>query len=418
MTSHPVRWFLVLGCLTAVLPLGCGQAAKPPEEEGPPTAPVKAEEPKKQQLGEWLDVLGTSQPLPSRAARISAAVEGRVLWVLGPDKGPSLAEGQPVKGGEVIVQLDDRVLRANRNKAEAAQAELAEQQKQADLAVELAQIEVKRLETLGKNNVSSAQLPLVSRIELDKARIALKDAESRQRGVGARKDAGKAELAAIDEQLSLYQLKCPIDKGVLGTVQVVPGQTLVVGTVVAEVVDLDEIDLLCYVPPHLVGRLKLDLPARLANDDKAPAGTVKYIAAQARPDTGNFLVKLRFPNSEHRLRANRIVPAQIQTQQTKDCLTIPLEALHEDQEPPGVVVVYDVKTEKKEDKEEKLGKARKLQAKIGLRGPKAVEILGLTDPETKEEVPLEGLWFVTEGAHGLENKDVVKLEEPEHKEEK
>ena len=37
--------------------------------------------------------------------------------------------------------------------------------------------------------------------------------------------------------------------GRLGLIRVVPGQTLSPGTVVAEVIDLSEVDVLCFVPP-------------------------------------------------------------------------------------------------------------------------------------------------------------------------
>ena len=60
----------------------------------------------------------------------------------------SLAAKNNLQKGDVIVQLDASVARANRDKAEAAHEELKQQVRQADYAVRLAAIEVQRLEEL------------------------------------------------------------------------------------------------------------------------------------------------------------------------------------------------------------------------------------------------------------------------------
>jgi HlyD family secretion protein len=400
------------------LPLGCARAPKPAEEEAPP-APVKVAAAQTVPLGEWTELLGTTQPLPQHAARITAAVEGRVVSILGDGRGKAVAEGERVEAGQVIVQLDDRVARANRAKVDAGQKELDEQKKQAEYAVELALIQVQQLEELLKKGSSSGSGLLVSRVELDKARLALKEAESRQKAVAARQEAHHAELKALDEQLDLYALRAPIT-GRLGQVQVVTGQTLAVGAPVADVIDLEAIDLLCFVPPRTAARLALGQSARPAGDQATPAGKVVFLALQAQPDTGNLAVKVRFPNKDQHLRANMVQRVEVLTQQEKPRLALPWAALLEDRDPPEVVVVRDVKTETKEGKQEKLGKARKLRATLGVRDPgrQLVEIVSLEDPEKKEKVSPEGTLFVVEGGYGLHDDDAVKLEEAEPKEAK
>lgn len=429
MILHLNRWHALVSpsllLLLTALPLGCAKAPPPADEEMHP-APIKAVASQKHLLGEWTELLGTTQPLPNRAARLSAAIEGRVLSTLGDGKGSTLVEGQEVHVGQVIVQLDDRIARANRDKVAASQAEIVEQKKQADYGVELAQIEVKRLEELGRTASTGAPLPLVSRIELEKARIALKDAESKQKAVAARIEAAKAELAALDEQLDYYKVKAPI-KGRLGAIQVVPGQTLTVGMTIADIVDLEDIDVLCFVPPHAASRLALDQSAHCAfqrptpDQEQSVLGKVAFIAVQAQPETGNFAVKVRFPNRDLNLRANRVLSVQVLTKPRQERLTIPETALLEDQDPPGVVVVQEVETKKdKEGKEEKFGKARKLRALLGVRdrAQHVVEILGLEDPDKKEKIAPEKVLFIIEGAHGLQTNDPVKLEETEQKEDK
>ena len=103
--------------------------------------------------------------------------------------------------------------------------------------------------------------------------MALKDAQSKFQAAGNRLAAGVKEQESLRAQLKLHTLTAPI-AGRVGRLLVVRGQTLAVGTPVADVVDLDEqIDVLCFVPPSLVGKLKLGQPARSGGfDDPARGG--------------------------------------------------------------------------------------------------------------------------------------------------
>src|SRR5690349_20097613 len=113
-------------CLVVpILPGGC-HSGSAPSEESASRAIVHAQKAKKVVLGEWTDLFGTTQPLPNYSARISAVVEGRVLSVLGDGKGSSVVEGEQVTPGQVIVQLDDSVPLANRDKLKATVNDLEE----------------------------------------------------------------------------------------------------------------------------------------------------------------------------------------------------------------------------------------------------------------------------------------------------
>src|SRR6516162_5545487 len=255
--------FAVLSLL-AVLPLGCQKEAAPAGEAAEEhEAPVKWEKAEKADLEEWTELLGTTQPLPNRVARISAGVEGNVLAVLPGNKGKAVVEGQRVEAGQIIVRLDDRFLRANRDKLVAGEEELKEQIAQAGNALELARLDMDRLEKLvGPDQSGFSSLPLVSRLEIEKARLMVKDAESKFKAAQAKAGVARAELKAIDEQLTLFELRTPI-AGQLGMVHAVAGQELAIGTSVAEVIDLDEIDVLCFVPARTVAHLRLDQLVRI-----------------------------------------------------------------------------------------------------------------------------------------------------------
>jgi RND family efflux transporter MFP subunit len=380
-------------------------------------------------LEEWTELVGTTEPLPDHAARVTAPVEGRVLAVLQGAAGKPIAEGQPVQKGDVLARLDATVLLASRDKAVAAKKILQAEKAAAELTVKQAELEVRRLNELKRQQggQSPGALQLVAPIELEKAAVASETAQAHARADDRKLEAADDEIAALDRQLQLYTLTAP-RPGRLGRLQVVLGQTLAVGAVVAEVVDIDdEIDVLCFVPAGDVRKLQVGQPARVGGVEKDPAaeagadpeGKVEFIADQAEPESGLFAVKVRFPNRELKLRANAVVRVRVLTKPGKGCWTLPESALMEDQDPPGVVVVEDVEVKTLPDgKEEQTGKARRLRAVIGTRDRvlKQVEVLRVEDPEKKWQGDLEHALFVVEKGQGVQTGDAVKLEVEEDEE--
>lgn len=397
--------------------MGCNRQAAAPEEEVRP-APVKVVLARSLVIGQKTELLGTTQALPNHIARISSPFEGRLYSVLKGTGGQVVEEGQLVKAGDVIAQLDIRLLEASRDEAKATQEDLNEQKKQAELAVEQAGLEVKRLSDLEAMDRGSPT-PLVRPLEKEKARLSLQDAQSKLRGVMARQAAGQAKIKSLNDQIELSTLRAPI-AGRLGLLQVVPGQSLAVGSAVAEVLDLAEIDVISFVPQRSIGQLTLGMNARIKSSEESatkesmgPTGKIVYVAQQAQAETGNYAVKIRFPNPDLQLKANAVVSVEVQTEQDKERMTIPDTALMEDQDPPGVIVLEDLKVEKtKEGKEEKRGKARLLRATIGARDRAwhVVELLALENAETKEMVPLKDALIIVEGGHGLHDGDLVKIQ--------
>jgi RND family efflux transporter MFP subunit len=423
--GRPPRALAVL--LIAVLPAGCGKREQPPDETAPP-ATVKWQGASELSLEEWTELIGTTLPLPDHIARVSSPAEARVSTILtGADSKP-IVEGQHVDKGTVIVQLDDRIVRTNLAKLEAGQEVLGEELKQSQFGLDLAAYEVERLRKLKVEEDNRPRgigtVALVSPVEQQKADVALKDAQSKLSGARFKLTAGQKEIEALKEQLRLYALTAPIS-GRLGRIQVVPGQTLAVGTPVAEVINLDdEIDVLSFVPPALARNLRVGQPAKGGPVEKDPTsneaeadGQVSYIANQAEAETGNFAVKVRFSNKSAHLRANRVLRISVLTGPARECLAVPESAVMEDEDPPSVVVVENIKTAKNADgKDETTAVARRLQVELGVRDRKnhAVEIVRLIDtekdPAKKWKGDIKDAQFVMEGAAGLQTGDPVKLD--------
>jgi len=359
-------------------------------------APVKVVAAKVVKFGEWTELLGATLPLPNKAARISAAVAGRVLTILGDGKAKPLAEGDLVKENQVIVQLDDSVPRAYRDKLAAMLTDLELQKKQAQAALDRAEAEVKR----------------AAQADMEKARQARFDAQSSQAATESWLAVVQAELKALDAQLAHFSIRAPF-AGELGLIQVTPGQAIVVGTTVADVINLEEIDVLCHVPPHTAARLALGQPAR-RDPRQHPDGKVVFIAAQAEAETGNFAVKVRFPNKDGKLRANRVQHVQVLTQPEKDRLTIPEDALLEDQSPPIVVGAI-----KLEEPRGGVGRSRRIKAALRLRPVLGVhdrdlhlvEILQLRSVQTGDLVSIRDVRFIIEGGNGLKDNDILRAED-------
>jgi len=416
--------------LLAGMALGCHRGEKPPEEKVPP-APVKWEGARQLFLEEWTELVGTTQPLPDHAARVTAPVEGRVVAVLQGASGKPVVEGQPVQKGDVLVQLDDTVARAHRDKAEAAKKVLLAEKETAEFAIKQAELDVKRLNDLKRQQAERRDsLQLVSPIEMEKAAVTLEAAKANLRSFDSKLEAADKEVASLDHDLQLYKLTAP-RAGRLGRLQVVVGQTLPIGTVVADIVDIDEaIDILCFVPAADARKLQLGQVARIGSaegtrDDTAgapsadPEGKVEYIADQAETETGTLAVKVRFPNRDLKLRANAVVRIRVLTRPGKATWAVPESAVMEDQDPPAIVVVEDVQTKKNADgKDEETGKARRVRAVLGVRDRvlKQVEVLRLEDPEKKWHGDLETALIVVEKGQGLQTGDEVRLEVEEDEE--
>jgi multidrug efflux pump subunit AcrA (membrane-fusion protein) len=421
---------LAIGLLACPF-LGCS-GAKPEQEKTPP-APVKWETARLLVLEEWTELVGVTQPLPQRCALITAPVEGRIVSLLGGTDNPTILEGQPISKGQEVAHLDDSLLKSNLAKANASVTEAEAQISSAKSAVHVAQLKVDRLDELDRGGSragggSDAEVSrMVRKTDLPDARSALAGAKAQHDVAVARLKQIQEDVKALEVQLALYSLHAPIF-GDLGRLRVALGQTVHTGDQITDVVDLHgQIDVLAYVPTATARQLRLGQSARLgglgtqgaaaavAGD---PEGKVEYIAAQAEPETGNVAVKIRFPNKEAQLHANSTVRVRILTKPGKECLAIPESALMEDQEPPTVVVVEDVKTEpnkEKEGKEDQLGKARRIQTIIGIRDRvlHQVEILRLEDKEKKWKGDVEHALFVVEKGQGLQTGDAVKFEEEE-----
>ena len=252
--------------------------------------------------------LGTVQAL--NAAVIRSQVTGTLQSV-------TFTEGQAVKRGDTLAQVDPRPYQA---RLEQAQAQLARDQAQ------LANTEV----NLNRN------LPLLSRGFATDQQVSDQRSQVAQLGSTL-----KSDQAAIDDaqtQLGYTMLTAPFD-GITGV------RRLDVGNVIHPT-DPDGLVTLAQVQPAAV---LLTLPsADIAQvQDALAAGPVKAVAYdqagttaldtgqllvvnnQADPQSGTVQLKALFPNAQRRLWPGAFVNVELTTSVAKGALTVPAAAVQQ-----------------------------------------------------------------------------------------
>jgi RND family efflux transporter MFP subunit len=223
-------------------------------------------------------VAGVLAPLPGKDVKVGALVPGRVDRVM-------VAEGDPVKPGQVLAHIEAQPLREHLSETEA-------QKEQARALLENARTRLARTEKLWKDGIAARQ-------EVDDARAQLVAAESALKQAQA-----SGGIATV--QLDRATLRAPIS-GVVAAILVPAGQPVEgSATPVIEIADTEVLDLRAPVAAARVGELHVGDPAKLSVDGVGEvAGAVEAIAPLVDPQTGAVTVRVRVPNAERRLRGGQ-----------------------------------------------------------------------------------------------------------------
>jgi RND family efflux transporter MFP subunit len=287
---------------------------------------------------------------PSGGARLAAPIAGIVASI-------HVAEGQSVKAGDLVVNLDDRVAQAAVDKALHA---LAFAQQVAD-----------RMDRLIGSGAISMQL----KQEADE-RLA----------------AARAELAAAQAATAQVRLTSPLD-GVVAHINVQPGQSVDLNTIVAEIIDLKRLVATVNVPADEAAHIRPGQPAEIFADnvkDAATAGSVSFVSPTIDMKTASALVRLSLPE-DSALRPGQFVRARIITEELADRLAVPRESVVKTEDGK---VIYRVEGDK----------AMQLPVKTGLRDGDVIEV--------EADGLKEGDTIVTVGAYGLPKETKIKIATP------
>jgi RND family efflux transporter MFP subunit len=396
---------------------GChrsGQAATDEEKKAYAPVPVHVVPAELRTMTQVVVGLGSCEPLLNKTATLTPVIEGRVMAILA-------RPGQPVKGGQAIVQLDNRVAEANykekKTTREGLEATLRllrvlprpDEQKLLQLAIDDAKASVLKAEALverlkpllDRKEIPQSQM-FEARLALDQARVQQEKAEltlkvamlgPRQEAVDEAQSHIASALAAeasAREQNTLHTIASPID-GVLDKVTCRLGQTVTVGTPVAEVVDARELYALVWLPtsdarlvhPGQTAKVTLNGSAPVRNAAQAAKaetdsfpGTVEYVGQVVDPQTGNLPVRVLVKNSAGRLGLGQMVTVAITVSERSKVLAVPASSITDLGEGPLLSVVRN-------------NLAVLAYPQLGVKDKGWVEVIGI-DLKAGEPVVVEG----------------------------
>ncbi len=141
--------------------------------------------------------------------------------------------------------------------------------------------------SVARSDIAVARSRLTQAVkELAQAELGWKRIRTKENEVTAlerQRDQAEAALAEAESILADLTIVAPTG-GTITTRMVDAGEVVVAGAPLLELVDLDHLYLKVYVPEVLIGKLRLDLPARIYTDafpDQPFDATVRYIASKA-----------------------------------------------------------------------------------------------------------------------------------------
>jgi membrane fusion protein (multidrug efflux system) len=259
------------------------------------------------------------------------------------------AEGQRVKQGDLLIELDDREFAA----------ELAVARADLDKAAS----QYRRSQSLGKTRV-------VSEAELD------------QLGADVRR--AEADLRAAQVRLEHCSIRAPID-GIVGLRKVSPGDLVDSNVVITTLDDTSIIKLEFAIPETLLAKLELGMRVDAISTiypDKQFVGKVLNTDSRVDPVTRSIIVVAGIPNPDQLIKPGMFMTANL-TSSRDEVLLVPEQALAPRS---GRQFLYVVSNDMAEERE----------VKIGARAPGLAEITAGLEPG--ELVIVEGIQKIRPGS--------------------
>ena len=236
--------------------------------------------------------------------------------------GLRVREGARVERGDVLGQIDDRVVRIALETAE-LQLGIAREKAANDVQVrsaikahEVAQAELARSHESNRrfpNSVSQSQLD-VEQLTVDQTVLEREQAEHEAALLALDAKVKEKELAAARVQLARRRIIAPFD-GMVVEVFVHPGEWIEPGAKAVRIVSTTRLKAEGFVSDEQTGELNLNAPVRLTSDRKenvsgpstTATGAIAFISPEVDPITGQVRVWAEVDNRAGKLRPGQRV---------------------------------------------------------------------------------------------------------------
>lgn len=316
-------WLLI--ALLAVSITGCGKKTASDEEasgESSAVPEVTVTQVKKSAIATALVVNGNLSGPPNLDAKVAALIPGRVARV-------AVVEGDSVKEGQLLAELES--------------SQLLDQMRQAEAAVAQAKANVENARISADRNEGLLQRGIAARKEVEDARTQLAVNEGAFR-------AAEASLSSARTQLSRAQIRAPFAGTVVRRFVGVGDQ--VDGTAaqpVVEVANVESLELLGTVPASRLNTIKTGEEFTFETD--AVPGTslkasVVAVLPAVDPATNNGSVRIRVANPKHALKVGQYLSITLPLKESGTHLVVPKQAIYPDE--AGEPHVYRLKGDEAE----------------------------------------------------------------------
>ena len=389
--SFELRGAIAYGSLLIFAINGCStkpDATKPDDSATLPPVSVQVAQAEITTLKPTLDLVGAIVAIPEKTAVISPQLGG---WVRKLDA----VEGQSVRAGDVLVELDPRSARIAVQRAQAIVAEkdaAVRRLKRGYLPEEIAgarQDAGNAAATVdGLKNELAALKDLLDRREISSVlyetkakalesaeamaasaqeRVKLLEAGTRPELIAESQgllDAAKADLEQANLVSEWCSITSPID-GVMVQLLARQGQFFDRAVPLATIMDLSNIFVQLRIPSREFGKVQIGTQVEVQLNSlpgRTFQGTVQRISGQADPLTGNVVVFALVKNDDHLLRPGLSCQARVSLPEVPDALAIPVAAVADNSGTPVVTVIRD-------------GKAHEIEVETGTETLDLVQIL-------------------------------------------
>jgi RND family efflux transporter MFP subunit len=234
----------------------------------------------------------------------------------------SKEEGDTVKAGDVLGEIDASQSRAALNQALASVASL--QRKLAQSTRDLARVQALADSGFATRATREAAQLVVDRDREELARLSAAAQEARSR----------LEDFVIRAPISGQIVLRPID----------PGQVVDLRTQIFQLVSRTEPEVETDIDETVAGALRVGMNARLSpagTNGRTFEGKVKYVADRIEPTTGGRTIRLSFNAAPTDLPPGLSVDINVSVDTTPNALAIPRAAIAEPDTAPYVVVIQD-----------------------------------------------------------------------------